>query len=414
MTEPFHSLSGRVAGIDVARALAIIGMMAAHLAYTYASLNGPGITGAYWATGYPSSLFAVLAGVSLGFLTQRTPYAQVLRRAVVLALLGGTLSMAQYDITIVLVPIAFELAILGAVAHWSTRRLAILFAALLLLGPLLTTPVWALYLPIINGTYPLLAWLAYGACGLLIYRLLITEQRPAWVLGALGIAGVAVAVVAGLLGLRGGSEELGWSLGEAVQYTDTLPPDKFENWTQFNALTYLSPHAHSGGLGDVALSCALSLGIIALCLLACRATWFDRAAYPVRAFGSMALTMYVLHVFTAAWLLLPAINNVVYSADYDVAAGDDWEGMPWPEYQDAVASAGSYEEFWEAEAEYWEQKSPHAEVPVEEEPESVPSIAWWCFGGSVLGGLLFASLWKLKFRRGPLEEALRWLIARRD
>ena len=49
--------STRIIGLDVARALAVIGMIAAHLAPS---------TGAVYAltNGFPSAMFAILAGVS--------------------------------------------------------------------------------------------------------------------------------------------------------------------------------------------------------------------------------------------------------------------------------------------------------------------------------------------------------------
>lgn len=61
----------RFDGIDLARGLAIVGMVFAHLGPT--GFDG-GVVADYTSTafaGYPSALFAVLAGVSLGLFHER-------------------------------------------------------------------------------------------------------------------------------------------------------------------------------------------------------------------------------------------------------------------------------------------------------------------------------------------------------
>src|SRR6478609_636998 len=100
MSEPVmpQVAPGRVVGVDVARALALLGMMATHLL--------PGIEGTHvpWtqqvAGGRASALFAVLAGVSVALVSGRKmPVHGGERRAasvrlVVRALLIGALGLA--------------------------------------------------------------------------------------------------------------------------------------------------------------------------------------------------------------------------------------------------------------------------------------------------------------------------------
>ena len=54
----------RVVGVDVARAVALVGMFLAHLTY-------PEGVVAELLYGFPSSLFALIAGISMGFMAAR-------------------------------------------------------------------------------------------------------------------------------------------------------------------------------------------------------------------------------------------------------------------------------------------------------------------------------------------------------
>ena len=62
----------RVMGVDVARALAIIGMMGAHLANAPDLVWGDPSTWLGVMVGRPSALFGLLAGVSVSLVTGRT------------------------------------------------------------------------------------------------------------------------------------------------------------------------------------------------------------------------------------------------------------------------------------------------------------------------------------------------------
>lgn len=404
----------RTAGIDLARALAIIGMMAAHLVYSYGDTGSGAWSGEYWTSGYPSALFAVLAGVSTGFLMRGgwSSYPRLVRRAIILALLGAALSGMQHDIAIVLVPIAIELLAVGALTRWGTGRILAVLAILLTLGCLASSP--SPFTFVLAGMYPPFAWIAYGVCGLLMYRYLIAIDQPAWLLAVLSGGGLGIGIAVALLGLR--ESFVGWTMYAPLEAGDTTPEDILGEQASLldgTWLFYLSPHPHSGGLGDVVFSAAVSLGVISACLLLCRLRWAEVVTYPLRAFGAMSLTMYVAHVLTAGWFLMPAVNNATWGdASFEEQYADTM--MPWEEYQEVVASVDSRDELWAIEDQWYEDNVESTMTEpgsADEEHTPIPAMAWWAFAGSVLVGVVFAVAWKQKFRRGPLEAALRWQIS---
>lgn len=95
MNRTISAPTKRIIGIDIARGLAIIGMITAHI--------GPlGFLGAHNPTdGYPSALFAVLAGVSMSIMASGSRK-QLVLRGVLLSLLAVVLGLVQQSIAVVL------------------------------------------------------------------------------------------------------------------------------------------------------------------------------------------------------------------------------------------------------------------------------------------------------------------------
>ncbi|WIM72638.1 hypothetical protein QP028_01380 [Corynebacterium suedekumii] len=250
----------RIHGLDLARAVAIIGMMVAHI--------GPE---SFITEGYPSVLFAVLAGVSMGIITANSASVwdarfRLLVRAVLLLAIGLLLAAVQSGILVVLTAIGAAYLLLLPVLRWRTRSLLILLAGLVVLGPLLIAAQTVLWLPwanaafadLIFGAYPLTAWTTYVLVGLLIHRLAL--HRQVWLLGVgLGLFALTQFIV------------------EAADFRVSI----YDELNFFGA--WAQPTPHSGGLLDVLTSAGLSAAVIAACLLACRAGAVVWATYPVRA-----------------------------------------------------------------------------------------------------------------------------------
>ncbi len=317
--------AARVVGVDLARAVAIAGMMAVHV-LPESSTGWPGRLYDL-ADGRASGLFAVLAGVSLGLSTRRTPPGArpraaarlgVAVRGLLVALLGLALVSAGSRIAIILPYYGVAFLLVLPVLWWPARRLAALAAAWLVVGPLasfwvraahaldatyeqptlldLAHPAELLRTLLLTGYYPVIGWTGYLLLGLAVARAGLAGAPAA--LRVLG-AGLALAVGAWttsalLLGPGGGLVRLA-ELGAAPgtpwwTFHGTVPTAS--PWF----LAVAEPHSgtpldllHTSGTALVVLGAALLLPAVA-----------TRSLVPVAAFGSMPLSVYTGHVLALA------------------------------------------------------------------------------------------------------------------
>ena len=193
----------RITGIDAARAIAIIGMAYAHLGPIFFSSDIDTVA-SLLTTGFASALFAVLAGVSVSIMSQRgiekggvelaQSRQQLMLRGTILIGIGLVLSIAQYNIAVVLSAVGALFLVLPLVARWSNRALWALLVGLLVLGPfvIVASDTFNTYVDIISGSYPLTAWFTYGVAGMLVHRYLIHSRMLQWI--SL-VAGVVLAVI---------------------------------------------------------------------------------------------------------------------------------------------------------------------------------------------------------------------------
>lgn len=192
-----EAVKQRIAGIDLARGLAILGMFGAHILLTEA-LGWHPSTWTDLVNGRSSILFAVLAGVSVALMTGgtrvhdgaslRDARTRVLVRAVLLFALGSVLDMAG-SIAVILEVYAILLAVSVLFLRWSPRRLFIAAgtvavagaAAVHLLDGLLEIWEWGFAGGVVGmtlgGTYPALIWSAFVLLGLGIGRLDLGARR---------------------------------------------------------------------------------------------------------------------------------------------------------------------------------------------------------------------------------------------
>lgn len=352
----------RLHGIDLARALAILGMVFAHVGP--ANYFGDALT-----RGYASATFAVLAGVSLSIISSSY---RLMVRGVLLMVIGCLLQLAQSSIAVVLVAIGIIFVLLPPVLRWRSRWVAALCGGFMLIGPgVQVVSEWnGTYTEVLGMPYPAIAWLTYVTLGILIHRHLVHSaalQGIVLVLGtAIGAAGVVVRDV----------------FAEAI-------------WIPKLVSVYFSPEPHQGGLLDVACSCGAASAAIAGCLLLVQ--MFYRPLYPLRALGAMSLTFYVCHVLTAGPIM-----------DHSVSEPVSVEPMAknWEKFQTIVRSAETYSEFAAEEQEFYAQTVPESAL---EETDHTP-IFWY----TLAAGLVCAPLWLWFFRRGPLEWVMHRLIERAE
>jgi uncharacterized membrane protein YeiB len=287
----------RIRGLDLARGLAILGMLAAHTL--------PGDGDAFY-DGRSSILFAVLAGVSLGLMTggekglppERRPRARlsIAIRALLLIALGLTLWLLDTNIAIILdsygflfllcLPLLFArrwlLAVIAtACAVLGPHVIAGLITATDATGPVPVTGDSPLSIPLgwLDSYYPAPVWFGYVLVGLLIARAGVSRHRTQLVM-------IVCGAVTACLGYAVASAS-----GHAVE-------------------------AHSDTTAEAISSGALAVVVIGL-LVAGAALVRSRPArailFPLQAAGSMPLSIYTAQVLIIALVPLLRQNSDVYA-----------------------------------------------------------------------------------------------------
>lgn len=344
--------SPRIHGLDIARAVAIIGMMAAHLGPWAGrpALAEPATWPAV-ANGYPSALFAVLAGVSIGIIARKGVAAggvELLRsrmrlgaRAVILIALGLVLASLQSEVMVVLVPMGAMFLVVLPLVTARTTTVAGVAAALAVLGPLVMAPAGAVVALAAGFLWSaLVPALGVGVSG--------ADLDVAWDDGMGGVnwaASVGPPIVDAAL-----DPELPAVPGTALEAAESGAAASGAGMGTGERLlgAFVDGSAHASGLLDVVGAAAASLAAIAVLLMVGRTRIGAAALHPLRMMGLMSLTVYVAHVVG-----FPVI---------------DLAGLAVP----AIA---------------------------EVEPET------WLIA-SIIAAMLFAVAWKAGHRRGPLEEIM--------
>lgn len=310
--------TGRLVGLDVARCLALVGMVATHVLVP----RGPDgeLTTAQWlAGGRASALFAVLAGVSLALMT-REPlrgrpaalrWVGIAGRALVVAVLGLLLGSFDSGIAVILTyyGVLFVLGLPFTLLR--VRTLVPLALAWVVLAPVLShlvrpdlpprgydSPTFAqlaepghlLAELLLTGYYPVLPWLAYLLVGLVLGRI---DLRDRSLLGALALGGLALAVLATRVSATYVDPAV--ASENATGMYGTTPPDGDWSW-----LLLVAPH--SATPFDLAQTIGSAVLVIALCLLL--EQLLPRRVMGVVAVvtgaGAATLTLYSLHVVMKA------------------------------------------------------------------------------------------------------------------
>ncbi len=323
-------------------------MMAAHVGgiADQVEWSDPG-TWAAVANGRPSSLFAVLAGVSIGLTSGRsTPPGPpeigrirgrlAVRAAVVIAL--GLLLMALQTPVYVILPTYGALFLLVIpVLRVRARWLLVLAGGCAVVSPVAALAVVPLYGDAglweaqLGLVYPVVTFLAYVLVGLAVAR------------GGLGARRVQVGLLAVGAVVAAAAYAVGNTLAPVpVDAAKAFPglPFAGEGSTPSEAVAqlFLSPRDHSSSIVDVVGTAGVAVAVIALCTLVFdgRGRTLRRVAFPLAATGSMPLSVYAGHIVVLA--LLPGF------------------------------------------------------------PDS--GVAWWCFA---VGSVLSAMTWRTFLGRGPLE-----------
>ncbi|PYY48295.1 hypothetical protein DEI84_09925 [Curtobacterium sp. MCBD17_023] len=343
----------RLDGLDLARGLAVLGMVVAHL--------GPPHPDFDWARpdtwvavvdGRSAVLFALCAGVSLTLMTRPRPASdpsdpsdpsapeglvvhrrRVLVRAVALFVLGSLLTVLDTPVQVILPTYAVCFVATIPLLRARTRTAAGVAAAALVTGPVCTAVGRSvlhdasdpLVHGVLLGAYPGITWWGVVLVGLVVGRLPLRRTRVHLLLLAAGIAAGVVGYGGGVLvraalGLPPGDTSASGSAstgpgtagaGSAgAGSAGTSPADPGPHLVpqgggtvehpgvDWAGLTSVQPHA--GSTPELLGALGVALAVLALSLLTARRAGVLLA--PVRAVGALALTVYAAHIVVYAAL----------------------------------------------------------------------------------------------------------------
>ncbi|MGN6578048.1 MAG: heparan-alpha-glucosaminide N-acetyltransferase domain-containing protein [Nocardioides sp.] len=320
---------GRIVGLDVARCLALIGMIATH---TLAPTTPAGEVTVVQqvAGGRSAALFAVLAGASMALMSGRTepvvgaPAVRVAARLTVRALFVVTLGLllGGLETHIAVILTYYGALFLLGIPFLQLRATPLLVLATigLLVGPvvsqavrphlpapsydsphfaMLARPLHLLGELLFTGYYPAATWLPYLVAGIAVGRMALTERRTAVLLAVAGAGAALVAKsVSALLLARP-------EVYDALLRTSPSPhqPEVLDRalehglygTTPTGSWWWLAVSApHSGTPLDLLHTIGTSLAVIGGCLLVVPLA--PRLLAVVFGAGAMTLTLYSLHV----------------------------------------------------------------------------------------------------------------------
>lgn len=332
--------AGRLVGVDVARCLALLGMVATHV---LAERDPDGsLTTAQWlAGGRASALFAVLAGVSLALMSR--PSSRVNRgslavRAVLIALTGLALGGLEHGLAVILAYYGLLFLLALPFLRLGVRTLLALAGAWVVVGPVVSqlvrphlperrfdSPSFAQVLDpgrlvgelLFTGYYPVVPWLAYVLLGLALGR---ADLRSRGVQGRLVVAGLGVAVAATVTShwLTRRDEVAARLLADQpAQDIDGLldqiargmfgqtPVDGSWAWLLVVAPHSSTPFDLAQTMGAAAFVLGTCLGLVGL-VGPLRHGAGERAIGVLFGAGTMTLTLYTLHVVMRTEPVWPA------------------------------------------------------------------------------------------------------------
>jgi uncharacterized membrane protein YeiB len=342
-------ITSRLGGIDMARGVAIVGMVMVHIGPQ--DEPGGGLLGAAYRSshGRASILFIVLAGIGVSLLTggpSGTRFADATARlwwrAVVLLPIGLALQSLPVNVAVILQYYAVYYVIASGLMRLGDRTVLVVAAGSATLGPVVlvwlhqVAPEWfQTGVPrwndaariirdiLVTGYYPAIVWTAPLAIGIWIGRRDLRDTRAA---GVLLVGGAMAAAIGFVL-----SDVLVAALGPASGEGD---------WRQ---LATIEPHNEMPLW--ILTSTAIATAIIGCCLHLARR--LPRVVWPAVAFGQLAFSVYILHVLVLAWQpewlireeVVPAWLSVARFAVVSIALATAYR---------AVASRGPFEQLLRA------------------------------------------------------------------
>ncbi|EME18049.1 heparan-alpha-glucosaminide N-acetyltransferase domain-containing protein [Rhodococcus triatomae] len=329
-----RAMRGRLTGIDLARGIAVVGMVAVHSLYAYGDDGLPTLSYRISA-GHASAMFAVLAGVAIALLSGRAPHrpdarsagiaAGLVARAIVIGVIGLCLGYTDVEYGVVILPyyaVMFVLAI--PLIFLSTRTVALLAGVGAVAAPVLSQLVrphlgtgfdhqlsWGTLLHdplgtageiLFTGEFPVFVWMTYICVGVVVGRSELRSPRTAGILVALGAVLTTTSSLISwtILHPMGGLDLLVGVSG--VETVDEILRFGSDGWVPTDTWWWLGVASpHTGTPLDLAATIGSSLAVLGLCLLVFQlrggvARLLRVVTSPLVAIGTLSLTVYVGHI----------------------------------------------------------------------------------------------------------------------
>jgi uncharacterized membrane protein len=312
----------RLVGVDAARGLAVLGMVAVHVLPPTTDDGSRSLAEAV-AGGRSSATFAVLAGVGVALATRGgdrwRQRLQIALRALLIGALGLHLGSLDTPVAVILAYYAVFFLLLLPVLGWPPRRLLLAAGTVAVVAPAVSfllrpdleglglgNPTWAsldepgplaVHL-LLTGVYPAVPWSAYLLLGLAVGRLGLDRAGTAVRLVAAGLVlAVGAALVSALLlGPLGGYEALAEAYDVPRELVEQAADEsKFGNVATDSAWWLTVDTRHASTTPDLVGTAGSALVVLGACLLLARLAAV--LLVPLAAVGSMPLTLYSLHLW---------------------------------------------------------------------------------------------------------------------
>lgn len=336
----------RIIGIDIARFVAIVGMMAAHLVAPLGSGTNAGVLDSVagkligaTVSSTSATMFAVLGGISLVLLSRsmrdRVPgqmLASILIRGLIISLIGVALDQLHGPISVILTAYGISMIIAAPALLLRSWIVGSIAGILWLFGgaanaqirtSILVSPIaennWStgvfatLRDALLTGHYPAITWVAYMLTGIIVARLLLstdtidTLRRICLRLTIYGAGIYAVITVVGRIARMRPS----WfglpDVGDIMLSSGYGAPIGTDLWM------LLIPTPHSGTPADMLRTGAGACFFIGLLVLLFDVRRARRGFVleSVRAAGAAPLTIYSAHVVATSLLTSLAAHAII-------------------------------------------------------------------------------------------------------
>jgi uncharacterized membrane protein YeiB len=349
VSAPPTQTKARVLGVDIARGVALFAMLAANIYDDVLDDNGNPTLAGMTVTGRSATMFAMVAGISLAFITggrhpvhgdaRRITRVGLAVRALMIAAIGLAIGYGSADVNVILPYYGLYFLLAIPLIGLRPRTLVAIAGGLVVVGPLtilgaaslglepvtddsltftdlVTHPLGVVLDLFVTGGYPAVIYMIYICVGLAIGRLDLSSTRVAgWLLGG----GLLTAVVAwfassALLFNFGGLQHL-----VAVVGTDGDPVTVVRNEILWDADTtpswwWLAVRSHHSGTPfDAVHTLGVAVAVLGLVLLVTKLRPARRLLWPVAVAGSMTLTIYSAHALVLGSGVLDDNDGALYA-----------------------------------------------------------------------------------------------------